>query len=189
MATLSGTVISVNISTTAKNQAGTSYPAWELIIKGADGRVLPIQRHLNSLKFNPTLQSQLTGLVPGDFVTVYQEKNEKGFNEVKEVQKGELTSPTAGTSYVPPSLGRETVANTVARSGKVVGSNYETPEERATRQRLIVAQSSITASLGYYEQNGIKKMSTDDLKATANIIFDYVMAKGQPEVQPDVEPN
>lgn len=189
MATLSGTVISVNSNTNAKNKAGTPYPAWELIIKGADGRVLSIQKHLNSLKFNPTLSAQLAGLVPGDFVTVYQEKNAEGYNDVKEVQKGELTPPTVGTTYAPAPIGREAVANTVARSGKVVGSNYETPEERATRQRLIVAQSSITASLGYYEQNGIKKMSTDDLKATANIIFDYVMAKGQPAYEPDVEPS
>ena len=41
-------------------------------------------------------------------------------------------------------------------TGRVTGSNYETPEERAARQRFIVRQSSLTTALDYLKHNNPK---------------------------------
>lgn len=54
-------------------------------------------------------------------------------------------------------------------TGKVLGSNYETPEERARRQVLIVRQSSITAALKWFELNG----GTADVQEVVEIAEEF----------------
>lgn len=71
-------------------------------------------------------------------------------------------------------------------AGKVVGSNYETSEERAKRQLMIVRQSSISNAIEF-----IKVADKDaDLLEVQNVIdvaqqfVDFVYGNGQEEVVP-----
>ena len=47
--------------------------------------------------------------------------------------------------------------------GRVVGSTYETPEERAKKQKYIVRQSSLTTALDFLKHNNPKTPITTDV--------------------------
>ena len=68
----------------------------------------------------------------------------------------------------------QTAAASAAKpTGRVTGSNYETPEERAQRQVFIVRQSSITAALKILEMNG-KNPSVTDVILLSEQLKNYV---------------
>lgn len=158
-----GKVISVNFDVQAEKNGGGTYPAWQLIFSAANGKVESIVKHMNSLKFTPGLRSSLEGLSVGDDVTVTFEK--KGaFNEVTAITKGIVDTPAIG-----PTTG----------TTKVAGSNYETKEERAARQRLIVRQSSLTAALAFL---GGKPGEIHNVLKVADEFCNWVF-----EVKPDKE--
>lgn len=132
MSIKTGKVLSVGFDVdTEKADKSGSYPAWQLVYSNA-GKVENLVKHMNSLKFTPGLRSSLEGLAPGDDVTITFEKKGQ-FNEVTAITKGIVDVPSVVGS---------------APTTKVAGSNYETKEERAARQRLIVRQSSVTAAIG-----------------------------------------
>lgn len=138
MANLIGTVISYSAQTKAKKRDGGTYDAWELVVRTPNGEIKQVQKPVQGLKFNADLAASLAALVPGEEITLVQEKNAAGFLDVKQVIKG-------AAQFVQP----EAVVQ--QRGGKVVGSNYETPEERAKRQVCITRMgclNSAIASLG-----------------------------------------
>lgn len=132
MANVSGEVISVSLNTQAKKQDGGTYPAWELIFKGRDGKVQAITKHVNGLKYTKGLKEGLEALTPGDMFTAVMEKN-GAYNEVKEIVKGEFAAVAAQPSTVS--------------TGRVTGSNYETPEEREWNRIRIIRQSGINYAI------------------------------------------
>lgn len=154
MSTKTGKVLSVGFDVdTEKADKSGSYPAWQLVYSNA-GKVENLVKHMNSLKFTPGLRSSLEGLQPGDDVTITFEKKGQ-FNEITAITKGIVDTPSVVAS---------------APTTKVTGSNYETKEERAARQRLIVRQSSITAALGYYNARG------EEVPADPQDVFDLAEA-------------
>jgi hypothetical protein len=129
---LTGEVVSLNLDTTAKNQRGTDYPAWQMIFKDRDGKVKDITKHINSLKYTKGLREGLEALKPGDMFTAVLEK--KGdFNEITQVVKG------ADVAAATPAA--------QAATGRVTGSNYETPQEREWNRVRIVRQSAINYAI------------------------------------------
>lgn len=163
MSTKVGKVVDVSFDIMAEKQGGGDYPAWQLIYTTPEGRVEKLVKHMNSLKFVPGLRSSLEGLEKNDDVTITLEKKGQ-FNEVTAITKGITSTPSvsgAGTTT------------------KVIGSNYETKEERAARQRLIVRQSSITAALAFL---GGKPGDINKVLETAEQFCDWVF-----EVKPDKE--
>ena len=62
--------------------------------------------------------------------------------------------------HIPDRVAAPAAPTTSKPAGKVLGSTYDTPEERAKKQVYIVRQSSITASLGYFNLNKQSKVST-----------------------------
>ena len=166
MSTKVGKVISVNFDVQAEKNGGGTYPAWQLIFSAANGKVESIVKHMNSLKFTPGLRSSLEGLGVGDDVTVTFEK--KGaFNEVTAITKGVVDTPSISTP---------------TGTTKVVGSNYETKEERAARQRLIVRQSSVTAAIGIMGLGAGEAGELNEVLDMADTITNWVF-----EVKPDKE--
>jgi hypothetical protein len=147
MATVIGTVISIALDTAVKKQGGGTYQGWELVYKSNEGEVRTIAKPVTSLKFNQALAKELQALKAGDVFTLTQEKNQAGFNDVKSITLG------ADLSSAPPA--RQATGNTGGTAG-AARSTYETPEERAVRQRLIVRQSSLTAAIDILK-NGDKK--------------------------------
>jgi len=86
------------------------------------------QRTYTAMSFsNPGVFAKLAQVKAGDVLEVKPEKNDRGFWEWVDVSK---------VGGVP-----------VAVPQKQDNSRYETPEERALRQRLIVRQSSLSAAI------------------------------------------
>lgn len=78
---------------------------------------------------------------------------------------------------------------TTTSTGKVTGSNYETPQERAFKQRCIVAQSSIgsaIAFLGLQNPKGNADLTVDAVLAVADPIYANVMKKAAGDLS-DIE--
>jgi len=164
-----GKVVSVGFDVEVKKNAGGTYPAWQLIYT-VDGKVESLQKHMKGLGFSPGLRESLASLVAGDDVTVQLEK--KGdFWEVEKITKGHSGTPS--------------VAGSTATT-KVAGSNYETKDERAARQRLIVRQSSLTAAINFYVMNGEKKVALPAILGLAEEFTDFVFEANKYQVEPEV---
>ena len=106
----------------------------------------------------------LSNASAGTTYTVTSVKNDKGYWDWTSVSQG--GTPTAGGS----STGGN-VANASPRS------TYETPEERAARQVLIVRQSSVSSAIEYLKLNTKKVPSTEEVLQIARSFEDYVFGK------------
>jgi hypothetical protein len=144
-----GTVVSVNINTTAETQEGKSYPAWKLIYEDSSGKVNSIVKHVNGLKYNKALANGLADLSPGDKFTLEQEKNDKNFWDPKSIFKGiKEQSPTQqGT----PITNKPQTSNT---------GNWPTAEERAQTQVHIIRQNCVTNAVNFVNNTFTKKDQT-----------------------------
>ena len=160
MKTIVGTVIQVSLNTQVKKKDGGTYPGWQLIYN-TDGKVETIAKHQNSLKYSPTLKAALETLAAGDPIAIDLEKGETGYWEVLSIRKGEEMPTPAGGGAQQPARKYQTDKS----------STYETPEERALRQALIVRQSSVTSAIAALPGSDMKTI----LKA-AKQIEDHVWA-------------
>lgn len=104
----------------------------------------------------------------GEEVEVEVGTNDKGYPEWRKVSLG---SGASGASAAAPTA---TTTSTPAATGRVTGSNYETPQERARRQVLIVRQSSLTAALAFLKDSPEGLLSTQQVKDTAQEFVDFV---------------
>ena len=102
---------------------------------------------------NPQVFKELEGLQKG---------------EVREVKAEKIGAYTQWTSAGP-------VGTIVKEATKVIGSNYESAEERAVKQRYIVRQSSIANAIAYYNASLDKPvMSVDAIIEVAKQFEAYV---------------
>src|SRR3990167_2849709 len=145
---LQGTVISYTASTKIQKQGGGSYDAWELVYRSSENEVKQLAKPVQSLRFNPLLKAALASLVPNDEFTAELEKNVAGFWDVKEVVKGIVNNKpaVAEAGNDRPAVAERPIAPQRA-ANRVVGSKYETPEERAKKQVIIVRQSSVAQAV------------------------------------------
>ena len=125
---------------------------------------------------NPSIFKTVTQeLTPGQEIEVDVVKNGGGFNEWKSVN----TAGGAGTSTSnmngPPTASMNTAT-------KVVGSNYETREERASRQVLIVKQSSLSAAVATLAPGAKAALDPDEVIALADRYKDYVFAQDEDDL-------
>jgi hypothetical protein len=119
---------------------------------------------------NPETFKTVSQLKAGDVIDVDVTKNEGGFNQwakitrvsEEELETGQPDSAVVATRAAAPS------------SGKVVGSNYETREERAARQVLIVRQSCLAQSVMVHKDD---VFDVDTVLQTAQTFVDWVFEK------------
>lgn len=159
--TVTGKVIQVNIDTMVQKKGGGTYPGWQLIYN-SNGKIETLAKHMNSLKYAPTLAATLKTLATDDDITI-QLKKEDGdqYWEVDSIRKGSEI----------PSGGGDPVQQPARKYQTDKSSTYETPEERALRQALIVRQSSVTSAIAALPGSDMKTI----LKA-AKQIEDHVWA-------------
>lgn len=101
----------------------------------------------------------------GDVFDVTEKKNDKDYWEFATATKS-TGSPSADAS----------VASTSSRSTNVAPkSNYETSEERAARQVMIVRQSSLSNAVALLTLNGDKKTSPEQVISVARQFESYVL--------------
>lgn len=119
-------------------------------------------------------------LVPGKTYTVKKEKNAKGYWQWVEIVEGSATVSDSSNKEVTEgnSLGS---GESRKQTGRVTGSNYETPEERAKRraidmlkQRIITRQSSVGYALEAIKLFGNGVVSLEDLFKMAEEINNFV---------------
>lgn len=166
MAQVVGTVVSISLETDVKKQAGGTYKGWQLVYN-ADGEIRTEAKPVTSLKFNRALADQLAALNVGDEFTLTKEKNDSGFYDVKSVVKGraEVDIPAAPQSKGVPNTGGAT---------RATGSTYETPQERAVRQRLIVRQSSLSAAIEILKEDKKTPLNLENATALADSLTQWV---------------
>ena len=128
------TILSVSKETVPTSKG--SYEKLEIAYKGDDGQVKG--KKLMSFGDSANAFKALKSATPGQYYDVVSEK----IGDYWVWTKAELSDGSNNASKAP-------VEAPKATSGKVLGSNYETPEERAKKQVYIVRQSSITAALSF----------------------------------------
>lgn len=120
---------------------------------------------------SPAVFKTISQATKGDEFDVEVTKNDAGFNQwVSCVPAG----ADGGERNVPSQTKAASNGNNQS-TGRV--STYETPEERANRQRLIVRQSSLTAALGILSPGTKEPLNVQVVKALAEELTDWVFEK------------
>src|SRR3990167_7946394 len=126
-------IISISAPQTVPTKNGKSYQAIEVAYK-KDGKI----EGKKIMSFaSPAVFKAVQNCVQGDFVTVTTEKNEAGYWQWESIDKSEGAIPPATQSAAAQGGG----------TSKSTGSNWETKEERAARQVMIVRQSSLSNAI------------------------------------------
>ncbi len=142
-----------NLNThTAKN--GRQYQSVEVMYKNDQGQAQ--NKKLMSFA-NPAVFKAAQEWQKGDVIHVSTEKDANGYWQWTAVGGADDTTDTGGSS-APATQG-----NAVKPATRVSGSNYETKEERAARQVMIVRQSSLS--------NAVATLGIEGSKATANDVI------------------
>ncbi len=112
---------------------------------------------------NPVVYKTLVDAKKGEIYDVELSKNDKGYWDWINVK----TTTSVNT--------KESSPDSSVRSNPSPKSTYETPEERAKRQVLIVRQSSLSSALEYLNGTGaIKKSSAQDVTICAQEFYNWV---------------
>lgn len=161
-------VVEVAFDVNIAKNGGGSYKGTRLTYRDEEGAIKDKNIHSNALKYNPKLKAQLSELKAGDDAVMSLEKEGEFWN-IKEISKGSQ----AGSSESTNGNGSGSTGVAGSRSGNgsnpAPRSNYETPEERARRQVLIVRQSSVTSAIAYSATLKTPLPIADVLKAAEQI--------------------
>lgn len=155
------TVIDVGQSSSHATKNGRSYQSMEVTYKNDQGQVQ--SKKLMSFS-NPDVFKQAKDWKKGDVVDVNTQKDDNGY-------------------WQWVSIGADAIAHSATSSSspkattRVTGSNYETKEERAQRQVMIVRQSSISSAVTALTAEG-KSPKADEILSLAKQFEAYVMDNG-----------
>ena len=116
----------------------------------------------------------------GDVFNVSRVKNDKGFWDWTAVNSGSASAAQGGSTGGVMASG--SYAAPVKTGNVTPKSNYETSEERAARQVLIVRQSSISSAVEFAVANKVK--DEKEVLRLAGIFEAYVFGKDAPVEKP-----
>lgn len=151
-------------------RAPKGYNVAEIAYKTDDGKT----KGMKVLDFlQKDIFATLKDTKPGDVLSADFEKNAKGFWQFAQVVK---TGETASVSSPAP-------AAPAAKSG----GNWETAEERAARQVMIVRQSSLSNAIALCEVNKNTKVTPDNIIDIAQRFESYVLGKDTPQATGEIE--
>ena len=156
------TVIDVGTPNTHAAKNGRSYQSMEVTYKNDNGQVQ--SKKLMSFA-NPDVFKQAQTWEKGASINVNAQKDDNGYWQWVGIL-GEGESAPAPTGSQPGQANKPTT--------RVTGSNYETKEERANRQVMIVRQSSISSAISALTATG-SIPSADDIIGLAKEFEAYVM--------------
>lgn len=107
----------------------------------------------------------------GDIFEISRVKNDKGF--------WDWTAANTGSADTQPAPAQQVTQASVKTGTVTPKSNYETAEERAARQVLIVRQSSISSAVEFAIANKIK--DENEVLRLATRFEDHVFGKDSPK--------
>ena len=160
----------VTTSIETKPTAKGSYQQLEVVYKNLTFQGKVESKKVMSFGAGAPSFKTLSTAVAGSMFDIGVVKNAAGYND--------WVSAT-------PSDGSEQPAQAVAQTGQVLGgsypkatttpkSTYETPEERAQRQILIVRQSSVSSAVSLLAVGGKAPLKVADVIGTAKALEAYV---------------
>ena len=152
------TVIDVGQPSSHATKNGRSYQSMEVTYKNDSGQVQ--SKKLMSFS-NPDVFKQAKDWKKGDTVDVNTQKDDNGYWQWVSIGADAIAQATSNTS------------NTKATT-RVTGSNYETKEERAQRQVMIVRQSSISSAVTALTAEG-KSPTVAEILGMATEFENFVM--------------
>ena len=160
---ITGKIVSIDLNATITKASGGTYKGAEIVFKDANGKVQTKNIHENGLKYAPAVKNGLESLEPGDNFTVEMEKKDDFWTWIsikKGIEQEEKQKPTTQQST--------TTKNT----------SWETAEERAARQKLIVRQSSLTNAVAFLAiQPGTMSITEVDVIETATTFYNWVFER------------
>lgn len=163
---ITGKIVSIDLNATITKAQGGTYKGAEIVFKDVNGKVQTKNIHENGLKYAPAVKNGLESLEPGDNFTVEIEKKDDFWTWVsikKGIEQEEKQKPTTQQST--------TTKNT----------SWETAEERAARQKLIVRQSSLTNAVAFLVLQGRTHATEEDVLETATTFYNWVFEQGVDE--------
>ena len=119
---------------------------------------------------NPEVFATIKKATKGDTFNVEVTKNQKGYNQWVSIAAADSASADDSPSHAPSRPAAGSAAPSVNRS-------FETAEERADRQRLIVRQSSLTAALATLSPGSKGPLDPESVKALAENYTNWVFEK------------
>ena len=156
----------VSVTETEKtNKAGRKYSELEVIYKNDEGKAQT--KKLMSFS-NPAVFKAVKSASAGDKMNVITQKDDNGYwqwSGLGEDAKPATQAPQAAT--------------------RVAGSNYETKEERALRQKYIVRQSSLTTAVAIMSV-GAKNLDKYEVIALAEELEEWVFRTEIDEIEDDI---
>lgn len=166
-------IIDVAAPTTNTNRNGREYQSIEVTYKDDQGRVS--SKKLMSFS-NPEVFKTAQTWEKGDSVNIAMEKDDAGYwNWTKVLADGEAAPAPTNASAGGASTSAPR-ASTAKPTNRVTGSNYETKEERALRQRMIVRQSSLSNAVATLATHG-NPLTPDQVMALATKYEQFVMGE------------
>jgi hypothetical protein len=115
---------------------------------------------------NKQVYTAVVAAKPGDYFDVVTRKNDKGYDEWATI-----------TSVAPGAATASAAASPASGVSRTTGSNYETKEERAIRQRLIVRQSSLSAAVATLAPGSKTALNPDEVMELAERYNSFVFAE------------
>lgn len=161
------TVVDVAPPATKTSTNGRQYQEIELTFKDDQGKT----GSRKILSFTTDIYKAVQGLQRGASVNVNRQKNDK-------------TGYWDWISFGEAPAGQVTSAPATGGSTKVVGSNYETKEERAARQVMIVRQSSLSTAVAALTVGAKGSLKASDIIPLAKELEGYVLGTIQTRETP-----
>ena len=159
---ITGKIVSIDLNATITKASGGTYKGAEIVFKDANGKVQTKNIHENGLKYAPAVKNGLESLEPGDNFTVEMEKKDDFWTWIS-IKKGIEQEEKQKT--------------TTQQSTTTKSTSWETAEERAARQKLIVRQSSLTNAIAFLVLQGRAHATEEDVIETATTFYNWVFEK------------
>lgn len=161
-------VVDVSSLNTHSAKNGRQYQSIEVMYKNDQGQAQ--SKKLMSFA-NPAVFKSAQTWAKGDVIHVSTEKDSNGYWQWTSVGDAENVTDTRNDDAAPAQ------AQTSPTKTRVTGSNYETKDERAARQIMIVRQSSLSNAVATLAIEG-SNASANDVISLAKLYESYVLSEG-----------
>lgn len=153
---------------------GKSYQQLEVTYKNLSFQGKVEAKKLMSFGANGGAFKTLSTATPGSEWDVQYVKNDKGYNDWTIVVPAAAVAGTSQSPSAAPTRASGASASTPVRS------TYETPEERAQRQILIVRQSSVSSAVAMLGAGAKAPVKLDEVLEIAQKLSDFVFQVKDP---------
>jgi hypothetical protein len=127
---------------------------------------------------NPEVFGAVQKFTQGQELEVTITKNDAGYDNWAKVVVASQDAPVAATA-----------ASGAPSSGKVLGNQYETRDERNTRQLHIVRQSSISNAVNILTPGSKAALDVDKVLEVAQQLVDFVYSDNTEDLMASGDPN